>query len=60
MKADEIQFHDAVDIIPDWKVHNCYLLLIAATTEVENGIENLWKRGRVGNRRFYPDFGRSM
>jgi hypothetical protein len=60
MKADKIQFHDPADKDPDWKVRNCYLLLIAAATEVENGIEYLWKRGRVGNRCFYPDFGRFM
>jgi hypothetical protein len=43
MKADKIQFHGPADKDPDWKVKNFCLLLIAAATEVENGIENLWK-----------------
>jgi hypothetical protein len=30
---------------------------VAAAIEVENGVENLWKHGKVGNRRYYPDFG---
>ncbi len=28
--------------------------------KTENRIENLWKRGRVGNRRYFPDFGKFM
>lgn len=58
VKQDRIIFHDEDADDPDWKVKNCYLLLVAAATEVENGVENLWKRGKVGNRRNYPDFGR--
>jgi hypothetical protein len=60
VQNDKIVFYDPDDPDPDWKVKNCYLLLIAAATEVENGIENLWKRGRVGNRRYFPDFGKFM
>jgi hypothetical protein len=35
-------------------------LLIAAATEVENDIENLWKRGRVCYHRYFTDFGMFM
>jgi hypothetical protein len=30
---------------------------MAAATELENGVENLWKSGMKGVRRNYPDFG---
>jgi len=59
-KTDTIQFHDEADLDPDWKVKQCYVLLIAAATEMENGIENLWKCGKLQNHRWYPDFGRFM
>jgi hypothetical protein len=59
MKRNKIQFHDPMGKDPDcWKAKNYYLLLIATTTEVENGIENLLMQGRVGNWGFYPDFGK--
>jgi hypothetical protein len=57
VQYDKIVFHDPDDPDPDWKVKNCYLLLIAAATEVEHGIKNLWKRGRVSNWRYFPDIG---
>jgi hypothetical protein len=34
--------------------------MIAAVSEVEQGVENLWKRGRSNGRRDYPNFGRYM
>ena len=46
--------------IPFSQVKQCYVLLIAAATELENGVENLWKSGMKGVRRNYPDFGRFM
>jgi len=60
VKADKIQFHNEADLDPDWKVKQCYVLLIAAATEMENGIENLWKHGKLQNCRWYPDFRRFM
>lgn len=36
-----------------------YTMIIAAGTEFENCVENLWKRGPCG-RRDYPDFGLYM
>jgi hypothetical protein len=41
-------------------VKQCYVLIIAASTELENGIENLWRIGMKGVRRCYPDFARFM
>jgi hypothetical protein len=38
-------------------VNQCYLLLIAAATEVVTGVENLWKSGPSTGRHNYPDFG---
>jgi len=37
-----------------------YTIVIAAVSEVEQGVENLWKRGRSNGRRGYPNFGRYM
>jgi hypothetical protein len=37
-----------------------YTLIIAAVTEVQNGTENLWKRGHSGGRHQYPNFGQYM
>ena len=57
VRDDKIRFHDDEADDPDWKVKNCYLLLIAAATEVETGVENLWLRGKSNGRRNYPNFG---
>ena len=57
---DNIIFHDENAQDPDWKVQQAYLLLIAAASEVENGIENLWKRGKSTGRHDYPNFGQFM
>ena len=57
---DKIVFHDEEDEDPDWKVRQCYLLLIAAATEPFTGVENLWKTGRSKGRHNYPDFGKYM
>jgi hypothetical protein len=52
-------FHDEKAVDPDWLVKQCYTLMIAAVTEVEQGVENLWKRGDCcGRRHSYPDFGK--
>ena len=37
-----------------------YTIMIAAVSEVEQRVENLWKRGRSNGRRDYPNFGRYM
>ena len=34
--------------------------MIAAASEVERGVDNLWKSGRSGGRTVYPDFGQYM
>ena len=58
--ASNIKFHDPDDDDPDWKVKQCYLLIIAAATEREHGVENLWKQGWKKMHCPYPDFGRFM
>ncbi len=45
---DKIVFHDEESEDPDWKVRQCYLLIIAAATEPFTGIEIY---GRLGNPR---------
>jgi len=42
---------------PDWKVRQCYMLLIASATEIVSGVENLWKSGPSAGWHTYPDFG---
>jgi hypothetical protein len=57
---DKIVFHDEGREDPDWKVRQCYLLLIAAATELFAGIGNLWKTDRFKGHHNYPDFGKYM
>jgi hypothetical protein len=57
---DRIKFHDAEADDPDWKVKQAYTLMIAAASEIENGVDNLWKHGPSGGRHDYPDFGQYM
>ncbi len=57
---DKIKFEDPEAEDPDWKVKQAYTLMIAAASEIENGVENLWKRGPSGGRHDYPDFGKYM
>jgi len=57
---DGIIFHDEDHNDPDWKVQQCYLLLIASATEIVSGVENLWKQGPSAGRHTYPDFGQYM
>ena len=56
----KILFHDPNADDPDWKVKCCYTVIIAAVTEVECGIYNLWKTGKFLGCRHYPDFGRYL
>lgn len=57
---ENIKFHDAEDPDPDWKVKQGFKLIIAAASELENGVSNLWKSGPSNGRRDYPDFGQYM
>jgi len=58
VREEKIHFHqEGVDEDPDWVVKQCYLLMIAAVTEAEVGVDNLWKRGESGGRHKHPDFG---
>jgi hypothetical protein len=60
VKNDNIKFHDPDNKDPDWIIKQCYLLMLAAGTESEVGVKNLWKKGATGGRRDYPDFGQYM
>ena len=53
-----IKFHDPDVDDPDWCVTCCYNLLTEGTSEMEWGIENIWKRGQSNRRRSHPDFGK--
>jgi hypothetical protein len=57
---DKIKFHDEDHSDPDWKVCQCYLLIIASATEIVSGIQNLWLFGPSAGRHTYPDFGQYM
>jgi hypothetical protein len=58
VKNDKIVFHDPEADDPDWRIRVCYTLLIAAASEIEIGLENLWRSGPSGGRHNYPDFGK--
>jgi hypothetical protein len=46
--TSNFKFHESdPDQDPDWKIKQCYLLLLAAVTESDVGVENLWKKGKV-------------
>jgi hypothetical protein len=60
VKNDRIAFHDPEADDPDWTVKQACALMIAAASEIENGVENLWKRGPSGGRHDHPDFGKHM
>ena len=56
--AEKIRFHQPDDRDPDWIIKQCYLLVIAAATEPEIGVTNLWKRGMSGGRHEHANFGK--
>jgi hypothetical protein len=60
VKHDKITFHDEDAEDPNCEIRQAYTLLIAVASEIHNGVDNLWKRGKVMGRREYPDFGRIM
>jgi len=55
---DNIRFEDETADDPDWKVRVCYTLLIAAASELDNGVDELWKKGKSSGRHMHADFGR--
>ena len=58
VKDEGFVFHQEGEDDCDWAVKQCYLLLIAAVTEPEIGIDNLWRRGQSRGRHKHADFGR--
>jgi hypothetical protein len=57
---ESIIFHDEDAEDPDWKINQCYTLLIVAASEMEMGVDNLWKKGKSNDSRDHPDFGEYM
>jgi hypothetical protein len=57
-KTKKVKFHRPDDEDSDWIVKQCYMLIIAAVTEAEVGVDNLWKQGEGGGRRDHANFGR--
>jgi len=57
VKEEKISFNRPDDEDPDWIVKQCYLLMIAAVTEPEIGVDNLWKAGEGRGRHPHADFG---
>jgi hypothetical protein len=55
-KNKQIKFHDRENDDPDWKVKQCILVMIAAATEMEQGM-NCWNAGKGPGRKYYPGFG---
>ena len=56
-KARHFKFDDPTNPDRDWKVKQCYLVIVAGATELQNGVENLWKSGMSKGRHSYPDYG---
>jgi hypothetical protein len=59
-KNEKMQFDDPQAEYRDWKVRQCYTLLIASTSEIENGVNNLWKKGAITGHRNHPNFSQYM
>jgi len=56
-RNDKIKFHNPEADDPDWIVKQCYMLMIAAITEADCGIDNLWRQGQSYGRHSYANFG---
>jgi hypothetical protein len=54
---DNIKFDDPTALDPDWKVKQCLLALIAASSEIEDGFA-CWTSGQGPGRKSLPDFGK--
>eukprot|EP00957_Ditylum_brightwellii_P127846 9749807-Ditylum_brightwellii.AAC.1 len=58
VQAEKIYFHQPDAYDPDWCVKRCYTLIVAAASEVETGVDNLWRVGLSLGCHNYPDFGK--
>ena len=58
--SEKIVFNQPEDDDPDWIIKQCCSLMIAAVTEAETGVDNLWKDGQGKGRHAHPNFGRHM
>jgi hypothetical protein len=55
-RTKNLKFHDPTNEDPDWKTKQCILALVAAASELENGM-NCWLAAQGPGRKHYPDFG---
>ncbi|KAL7525905.1 hypothetical protein ACHAXR_002386, partial [Thalassiosira sp. AJA248-18] len=55
--SDKITFHRPDDDDPDSLLKLCITLMIASSLEVDNGVENLWKRGDSDGWKEHANFG---
>ena len=60
VRNDQIEFYDPEGDDPDHLAKIACAMMIAIVSEVEQYVENLWKRGRSNCHRDYPNFGRHM
>ncbi|CAB9530025.1 hypothetical protein SEMRO_2714_G335340.1 [Seminavis robusta] len=60
VKEGKVKFHDPDAPDPDWIIKQAYLLMIAAATEADVGVDNLWLYGKSGGRRDRANFGQYM
>jgi hypothetical protein len=60
VKPRKYKFDDPDADDPDHIVKQFYTVIIAAASEQEIGVENLFKKGVSRGRKAYPDFGRLM
>jgi hypothetical protein len=50
------KFHDPTNEDPDWIIKQFYLVIIAAVTKADVGVENLFKKGNSDGRHDYANF----
>ncbi|KAL7554128.1 hypothetical protein ACHAWF_017536 [Thalassiosira exigua] len=57
VQNDKIKFNRPDSDDPDELLKMCLTLLVAATLEVEKGVENLWKQGESAGMKPYSNYG---
>jgi hypothetical protein len=55
--SDNIKFYDDTADDPNWKVKQCLLALITASSKIEDGFA-CWMSGKGLGRKWMPDFGK--
>lgn len=57
VERDNIKFERPDHDDPDVLLKICLTLMVTAVLEVEKGVEGLWKRGKSGGMKEYPNYG---